>query len=652
MQNLLDDLKELLQQDERLVVDGKLLKNKIIELALQLDPGLIKMLLTHQSIKKHFFQDVEGVMVFDKIKFQKFVSNKAFLPDSYTSFKNRIGLMDDDEFIKENKNVVLAWPYKDCVLEGGQTKEQQKRKEIFWNTTLAPDEIDRLLEPKALTNAQYFDENGVKPVEQFNRNKNGTITDNLIIKGNNLLALHSLKEEFAGKIKLIYIDPPFNTGNDSFQYNDSFNHSTWLTFMKNRLSVAKELLREDGVLFIHLDDIEAAYTRVMADEIFGIDNFINVIAVKSSTPSGTKTAHKDKTIIKQKDLILVYRKSSQTKFNPQFKRKDKWDTHFNYYLDKKKKTVKSLIDVLIEKNILSEGSSIKDFDIDNKTHRSFYLENAHLICQTQSHKNQSIKNKSRELKDKVLFVNENTENETMFYNGRQLTPLSNSINKVIFNGKISEDFSMLLCDFWDDIDFQNTQHEGGVSFPTAKKPELLLSRIIEMCTNENDIVLDFFLGSGTTAAVALKSNRQFIGIEQLDYGENDSIKRLKNVIDGEQSGVSKAYDWKGGGSFVYAELKKLNSDIVELVEKANNDKTLVKAFDLIQRKGFVSYKVNVSDIDIKSNSFNELSFEDKQRFLIEILDKNQLYLNFSEIEDEDYQVSQQDKNLNHAFYKS
>jgi adenine-specific DNA-methyltransferase len=211
---------------------------------------------------------------------------------------------------------------------------------------------------------------------------------------------------------------------------------------------------------------------------------------------------------------------------------------------------------------------------------------------------------------------------------------------------------MLLCDFWDDIDFQNTQHEGGVSFPTAKKPELLLSRIIEMCTNENDIVLDYHLGSGTTAAVALKSNRQFIGIEQLDYGENDSIKRLKNVIDGEQSGVSKAYDWKGGGSFVYAELKKLNSDIVELVEKANNDKTLEKAFDLIQRKGFVSYKVNVSDIDIKSNSFNELSFEDKQRFLIEILDKNQLYLNFSEIEDEDYQVSQQDKNLNHAFYKS
>src|SRR5690606_35644236 len=133
MQNLLDDLKGLLQQDERLVVDGKLLKNKIIELALQLDPALIRILLSHESIKKHFFQDVEGVMVFDKIKFQKFVSNKAFLPDSYTSFKNRIGLIDDNDYIKQQNNVVLAWPYKDCVLEGGQTNEDAKIKEFFWN---------------------------------------------------------------------------------------------------------------------------------------------------------------------------------------------------------------------------------------------------------------------------------------------------------------------------------------------------------------------------------------------------------------------------------------------------------------------------------------------------------------------------------------
>src|SRR5690606_36411408 len=206
MQNLLDDLKGLLQQDEKLVVDGKLLKNKIIELALQLDPVLIKMLLSHESIKKHFFQDVEGVMVFDKINFQKFVSNKAFLPDSYTSFKNRIGLTDDDEFIKENKDVVLSWPYKDCVLEGGQSRADAKRNEVFWNETLAPDEIDRLLQPKVLKNFKRYTSKKVEDVSKLSAN------DNFLFKGNNLLTLHTLKSVYSGNIKLIYIDPPYNTG--------------------------------------------------------------------------------------------------------------------------------------------------------------------------------------------------------------------------------------------------------------------------------------------------------------------------------------------------------------------------------------------------------------------------------------------------------
>src|SRR5690606_19816913 len=227
MQNLLDDLKGLLQQDERLVVDGKLLKNKIIELALQLDPALIRILLSHESIKKHFFQDVEGVMVFDKTKFQKFVSNKTFLPDSYTSFKNKIGLLDEEEYLKENKNVVLAWPYKDCVLEGKQSDEDEESNEFFWNETLAPDEIDRLLSPKVVSNFKKFTAHDISTVDNIDKDSN------LLIKGNNLLSLHSLQKRLIGQIKLIYIDPPYNTGNDSFGYNDNFNHSSWLTFFKN-----------------------------------------------------------------------------------------------------------------------------------------------------------------------------------------------------------------------------------------------------------------------------------------------------------------------------------------------------------------------------------------------------------------------------------
>lgn len=160
MENLLHNLKTLLQKDERLVSEGELLKNKIIELALKLDRELIRLLLSDEKMKGVFFADVGEVLIFDKDKFVRFVSCKDFLKDSYTAFKNNIGLTVDNEFLSGKKEVVLSWPYKDCVLEGGMTKEDQKREEIFWNEILAPDEISRLLDPKVFTNAKRIDKNG------------------------------------------------------------------------------------------------------------------------------------------------------------------------------------------------------------------------------------------------------------------------------------------------------------------------------------------------------------------------------------------------------------------------------------------------------------------------------------------------------------
>ncbi len=251
MQNLFEDLKQLLAQDERLTTeDGKLLKNMIIELGLKLDADLLRLLLSHDRIRQHFFAEVDGILVFDKDRFLQFVSNKQFLPDSYTAFKNKIGLSDDGgrSYLSRRREVALVWPYKDCVLEGGQTKEEDRRDEVFWNTTLAPDDVDRLLDPKVLTNFRRVDAEGEHPVTQLQP------TDNLIIKGNNLLALHSLTRRFGGKVKLIYIDPPYNTGGDDFLYNDKFNHSTWMTFVKNRLEISKEFLTSDGVIFLVLTD--------------------------------------------------------------------------------------------------------------------------------------------------------------------------------------------------------------------------------------------------------------------------------------------------------------------------------------------------------------------------------------------------------------
>ena len=165
--------------------------------------------------------------------------------------------------VQYNTDVVLDFPYKDCVLEGEMTKEDAGKEEVFYNEVIARDEIDTLLAPKALVNIEKYDADGEHTVDSFSDE------DNLIIKGNNLLALHSLKERYAGKVKCIYIDPPYNTGNDSFKYNDRFNHSTWLTFMKNRLEIARELLADDGVIAVHIDDNEGAYLNILLDNIFG-----------------------------------------------------------------------------------------------------------------------------------------------------------------------------------------------------------------------------------------------------------------------------------------------------------------------------------------------------------------------------------------------
>lgn len=295
------ELERLLSQKEEFLVEGALNKNKLAELARRYDPQLLNLLMTEPTTSSHFFSRLEeGVLVFKKDTFLQFLNNKEFLPDSFTAYKTKIGLAtSDNKYLSENNEVVLNFPYKDCILEGGQTKEDANRQELFFNETLAPTEINRLLDDKVLTNFKRFDADGEHEVKEVSD------TDNLIIKGNNLIALHSLKKRFAEKVKLIYIDPPYNTGNDSFGYNDSFNHSTWLTFIKNRFTIAKDLLSEDGVIFVQCDDNEQAYLKVLMDEIFGIQNFISII-VDVVKPEGRRYGY----IAKSHEYILVYSKNN------------------------------------------------------------------------------------------------------------------------------------------------------------------------------------------------------------------------------------------------------------------------------------------------------------------------------------------------------
>ncbi|EFF84241.1 DNA (cytosine-5-)-methyltransferase [Acinetobacter haemolyticus ATCC 19194] len=243
------------------------------------------------------------------------MSDNSLKKGRYTRYSNKIGLystsQDQIGFLNNNNDVVLSFPFKDTILEAGMSKEDVGREERFLHQEVDSSDIDTLFEPKVLTNVKYSGiqefRNSGKAIEFFD--ENGNLQQNLLIKGNNLLALYSLRERLAGKVKLIYIDPPYNTESDSFTYNDSFNHSSWLTFMKNRLEVARDLLKEEGVIFVQCDDNEQAYLKVLMDEIFGRSNFLNQISVKMKQTSGASGGGEDKKLKKNIEYIIIYTKN-------------------------------------------------------------------------------------------------------------------------------------------------------------------------------------------------------------------------------------------------------------------------------------------------------------------------------------------------------
>ncbi|HEM5336348.1 TPA: site-specific DNA-methyltransferase [Streptococcus suis] len=637
------ELEQLLAQNDTFMVEGVLNKNKLAELARQYNPELLNILMSNEKISKYFFSILDtGVLVFKKDVFLQFLNNKEFLPDSFTAYKTKIGLATGDKYLSENQEVVLNFPYKDCVLEGGQTKDDAKRQEIFFNETLAPTEINRLLDDKVLTNFKRYDETGEHEVEELSD------TDNLIIKGNNLIALHSLKKRFAGKVKLIYIDPPYNTGSDSFGYNDSFNRSTWLTFMKNRLSIAKDLLENDGILIVQISFHEFPYLRVMMDELFTEENHKMDVNVLVRHPQRSLTS--DKEFNDVLEYALIYSKSENFKLP-------------------KQKVVKTIDDYQY------------DFDFPEIPHDSFqvgdktinvYLPDDVTIVRGQGHigglKSMSIRGSIREKNSSGRFYVAHLEKLIAKYpegtiftvpdmgdDGRDFRifelPKNGNKDGFYYPGKpLGSEYTLKpypnFVDFVQQYNLVNS--EGDVSFRNGKKPEEYIKYYIEMFTEDGDIVLDYHLGSGTTAAVAHKMNRQYIGIEQMDYIETVSVERLKKVIAGEQGGISKDVNWSGGGSFVYAELKNDAQDFKNAIFEATTTEELLELFELAKKSSFLSYRIDPKKL--KKNEFSQLSLAEQKQILSEIIDNNNLYVNYSDIDDNDYQISAEDKKLNHSFY--
>ncbi len=656
---------------------------------------LINLLLQDETTKKLFFSRQGKVLVYNRDKFIDFISNKNFLADSYTNFSNKIGLAVENRFFKQNSEVVLNFPFKDCVLEGGQTKDDKKQNELFFNETLAADEIDKLLSPKILTNAKKYTQNGISDNVKFKRDENALIKDNLIIKGNNLLALHTLKSNFAGKVKLIYIDPPYNTGNDSFNYNDNFNHSTWLTFMKNRLEVARQLLSDNGVIFVQCDDNEQAYLKVLMDEVFGRDNFVNDIIIKAKVSAGASGGGEDKKIKKNTENLIffckhklnfcykpIYRKHLIDEYIEQHK-KENIGFYYTRILQNEgdKKFIKEINGIKIYKHsnfsfdtvqnkIKKEGISV--MEVYKK-----YFDKIFMVTNAQS----SIPSKvNRIINDKKCLVSyqyipksgkqKGIKTTKFIWNETLVVWFSDSAIKNIKEVYKKEEIGTL----WNDISWGRLDLEGSVKLKSGKKPEKLLQRIIGMSTQKGDIVLDYHLGSGTTCAVAHKMGRQYIGIEQMDYIEDIAVKRMQKVIgekinkDGEllekvefdNGGISKSVNWTGGGEFIYFELKNNTTEIINKITNAKTTDELLAIKNSIKDYTFVDYRINLEFLKDKNETqansefkdFNKLEFTEQQKILLSIFDKNQMFVNYSERDDSLFDVTDEEKAISKDFYNN
>lgn len=624
-------------EEQFCTTDGQLIKNSIVEAALSLQPKLIKLLLDNEELSANFFSDVEGVKVFDKVKFQRFVMNKSFLADSYTAYKNKIGLTDEDgRFLSESCEVVLSWPYKDCMLEGGQTKEDVKRDEIFWSETLAPNEITRLTEPKAFTGFKRYDKDGEHKVENL------LLTDNIIIKGNNLLALYSLREKYKGRIKLIYIDPPYyfkkTTATDQFKYNSNFHLSTWLTFLKDRLSVAKSLLCTGGTIWISISEDGMHYLKLVADSIFDKDCFVGTI------PRRTRSGKSDVPFNFSQDFdwLLVYtnvgedvdvmgRNVERTYYESDDYPGQPWrlaDLTKQTTAKERPNSFFTMVDPKTGKEY--PASEKRTWNVSKDTFREYY-DRGEII-----------------FPDDYDFLNITKPYARKF---KKDDDKKGKLSSIISDFQIQGFLKALLYDCKNEKGNDEIDNLFGRDEFDYAKPEELVKTIIEATTQEGDIVMDFFSGSGTTIAVAHKMNRQYIGVEQMDYINTLDIPRLKDVINGEQGGISKSINWQGGGSFVYCELAKANGEFVEKIQAATTTEALKSIWTKMKETGYLNYKINIATIDANAADFEALSLDDQKRFLIECLDKNLLYIPFSDIDSEEYAISDEDKRLTKEFYK-
>lgn len=541
---------------------------------------------------------------------------------------NYIGLSDGTDFIKKSKDVVLNFPYKDCILEGGQSKEEQSLKEFFYNETLTNDEVDRLLHPKVFTNIKKYTKDGEEENPTFKH------TDNLLIKGNNLIALHSLSKRYEGRVKLICIDPPYNKGSDEYNYNDTFNHSSWLTFMKNRLEISKKILDKNGTIFIFCDDNEQSYLRILMDEIFGKDRFISTVIWKNSDNSNNDA----KKFSNDHNYIIV------------FSNNDKWES---FRLDRTEEQSSHYKNPnndpkgpWFDGNPVNSPNPRKNLMYKLKTPSGKYID-----CPPNGWRWDKDTINEKIESGEIVFNSDETKIKRITYlNEQKGLPPSTLWN-------IDEEY------IWDDLDetghTRQAKYEQKKYFPSVPtkdlfktpKPEKVIKKILDISTEEDDIVLDFFGGSGTTAAVSHKMKRQWITVEQMEYIDRFLLNRLLNVLNGDNIGISSSVNWKGGGEFTYIELMKNNQTYIDTISECTTSSQLIEIKNELKNSNFIRYEVKDENLFDDKNQFDTLPMDEQKEILIKILDKNHLYVNYSEMDDKQFDISDEVKKFNREFYE-
>ena len=633
-QNFNEKLIALLKTNPAFVDESdELLPAAVKDHAWQLDHNLIKLLLSDPEIKSTFFDEIEGHWVFNHNTFIDYITAKNFLANSYTQFRNKIGLNIDGKFLRERGEVSLVWPYKDCVLEGGQRKEEEKRKEIFFNEILAQDEINRMFDPKVLTNWKRYTTTSEQDVTEIKRDDSGTIRENLIIKGNNLIALHTLKQQFRGQVKLIYIDPPYNPDSPSntFMYNNNFKRSSWLTFMRNRLEVAKELLRNDGSIIVAIDENEQNYLGVLLDEVFPErEKHCITIVHNPRGVQGTNFSY-----IHEYAFFVIPKGEKVIGDREILAEEITWNNFRNWGGESRREDAKNCFyPVIVEDDEVVGFGDV----LDNNEHPS----------------EQTVTCGKR---DFVYPIDQNKVERKWRYARQSVDKIKHLLRakktETGYEVELGKDFGMYRTVWEDkryDANIYGTQLVKSLvpdcDFDFPKSLWNVYDCLLSVVENEKDvIVLDFFGGSGTTAHAVLElnkdgGNRKFIICEQMHYVETVTRKRVEKVI--EQNNCD---------DFIYCELMGYNQAYIDKIQAAQSSEELVALWQEIAENTFLNWYVNEETPQDAIDNFIAIGdLEAQKHLLAELLDKNQLYVNLSEIEDTDFAVSEEDRLLNQIFY--